>query len=90
VLTLIVARATSQPRQHDLLKRLADPKYAAGYLAQTLAEKDSEAFMIAHQEVVEAGGALANLPGASASNVRAFTKSFPSMAIPRSKHCRGF
>ena len=30
----------------DLLKRLRDPKYAAEYLAQVLAEQDNEAFLI--------------------------------------------
>jgi probable addiction module antidote protein len=47
----------------DLLKRLADPKYAAEYLAQTLAEKDSEAFLIALKDVVEAGGGVGELAG---------------------------
>ena len=42
----------------DLLKRLADPHYAAEYLAQVLAEKDSAVFLIARKDVVEAGGGL--------------------------------
>ena len=40
----------------DLLTRLADPEYAAEYLTQVLAEKDSAAFLIALKDVVEAGG----------------------------------
>jgi probable addiction module antidote protein len=47
----------------SLLKRLADPRYAAEYLAQVLAEKDSAAFLIALKDVVEAGGGVGNLAG---------------------------
>lgn len=47
----------------DLLKRLADPEYAAEYLAQVLAEKDTGAFLIALKDVVEAGGGVGNLAG---------------------------
>ena len=47
----------------DLLKRLADPEYAAEYLAQVPAEKDSAAFLIALKDVVEAGGGVGNLAG---------------------------
>jgi probable addiction module antidote protein len=42
----------------DLLKRLADPEYAAEYLAQALAEKDQATFLIALRDVIEAGGGL--------------------------------
>jgi len=45
----------------DLLKRLADPEYAAEYLAQVLAEKDGAAFLIALKDVVEAGGGVGSL-----------------------------
>jgi probable addiction module antidote protein len=45
----------------DLLKRLADPRYAAEYLAQVLAEKDSTAFLIALKDVVKAGGGVGSL-----------------------------
>ena len=45
----------------DLLKRLADPGYAAEYLAQVLAEKDNEAFLIALKDVVEARGGVGTL-----------------------------
>ena len=47
----------------DLLKRLADPEYAAEYLAQVLAEKDNAAFLIALKDVVEAGGGVGELAG---------------------------
>ena len=47
----------------DLLKRLADPEYAAAYLAQVLAEKDNAAFLIALKDVVEAGGGVGALAG---------------------------
>ena len=47
----------------DLLKRLGDPEYAADYLAQVLAAKDSEAFLIALKDVVEARGGVGNLAG---------------------------
>ncbi len=47
----------------DLLKRLQDPPYAAEYLAQVLAEKDSAAFLIALKDVVKAGGGVGNLAG---------------------------
>jgi len=39
----------------DLLKRLANPEYAAEYLARVLAEKDNAAFLIALKDVAEAG-----------------------------------
>jgi len=45
----------------DLIKRLADPKYAADYLAQVLAEKDSKAFLLALKDVVEAAGGVGEL-----------------------------
>jgi probable addiction module antidote protein len=45
----------------DLKKRLADPEYAAEYLAQVLAERDSAAFLIALKDVVEAGGGVGGL-----------------------------
>lgn len=45
----------------DLLKRLNDSEYAAEYLAQVLAEKDNEAFLIALKDVVEAHGGVGNL-----------------------------
>ena len=47
----------------DLLKRLRNPKYAAGYLAQVLAESDNEAFLIALKDVVEATGGVGDLAG---------------------------
>jgi probable addiction module antidote protein len=47
----------------DLLKRLAHPEYAAEYLAQVLAEKDTAAFLIALKDVVQAGGGMAQLAG---------------------------
>lgn len=47
----------------DLLKRLKDPEYAADYLAQVLAEKDSAAFLIALKDVVEASGGMSVLAG---------------------------
>ena len=47
----------------DLLKRLEDRRYAAEYLAQVLAERDSAAFLIALKDVVEAGGGVGNLAG---------------------------
>ena len=53
----------SEKLQDDLLKRLGDPHYAAEYLAQVLAEKDSAAFLIALKDVVEAGGGMGNLAG---------------------------
>ena len=45
----------------DLLKRLREPEYAAEYLAQVLAEKDSGAFLVALKDVVEAGGGVGSL-----------------------------
>ena len=47
--------------KENLLKRLADPGYAAEYLAQVLAEKDNEAFLIALKDVVEARGGVGTL-----------------------------
>lgn len=47
----------------DLLKRLRDPEYAAEYLAQVLAEKDNESFLIALKDVVEACGGMGALAG---------------------------
>jgi len=42
-----------------LRKRLEDPRYAAEYLAQMPAERDSAAFLIALKDVVEASGGWA-------------------------------
>lgn len=47
----------------DLKKRLGDSEYAAEYLAQVLAEKDSAAFLIALKDVVEAVGGVGRLAG---------------------------
>ncbi len=47
----------------DLLKRLEDPRYAAEYLAEVLAQKDRAAFLIALKDVVEAGGGVGDLAG---------------------------
>jgi probable addiction module antidote protein len=47
----------------DLLKRLRNPKYAAEYLAQVLGEDDTEAFLIALKDVVEATGGMGVLAG---------------------------
>jgi probable addiction module antidote protein len=78
VATNAASRATSAARKNcgdnlrnmrlknykaDLLKRLEDPHYAAEYLAQVLAEKDSAAFLIALKDVVEAGGGVGSLAG---------------------------
>jgi probable addiction module antidote protein len=46
-----------------LLKRLEDPRYAAKYLAQVLAEKGRAAFLIALKDVVEAAGGVGHLAG---------------------------
>ena len=40
----------------ELLKWLEEPRYAAEYLAQVLAKKDSTAFLIALKDVAEASG----------------------------------
>ncbi len=48
--------------REDLLRRLEDPHYAAEYLAQVLAEKDSATFLIALKDVVEAGGGKGDRP----------------------------
>jgi probable addiction module antidote protein len=45
----------------DLLERLRDPEYAAEYLAQVLAEEDSDAFLLALKDVVEAYGGIGSL-----------------------------
>ena len=47
----------------DLLSRLRDPEYAAEYLAQVLAERDNEAFLLALRDVVEARGGVGELAG---------------------------
>ena len=47
----------------DLLKRLQEPAYAADYLAQVLAQKDSAAFLIALRDVVETGDGIGSLAG---------------------------
>jgi probable addiction module antidote protein len=47
----------------DLLTKLRNPKFAAAYLNETLAENDPVAFLVALRDVVEAAGgvgALAN------------------------------
>jgi len=49
--------------KNDLKKRLRDPEYAAEYLAQTLGQKDSAAFLIALKDVVEAGEGMGSLAG---------------------------
>lgn len=45
----------------DLLKRLADPEYAAEYLEATLSSGDKAAFLIALKDVVDAGGGVGSL-----------------------------
>ena len=47
----------------DLLRRLADPKYAAEYLAQALAENDHTTFLLALRDVIEAGGGMGQFAG---------------------------
>jgi probable addiction module antidote protein len=47
----------------DLHRRLRDPEYAAEYLGQVLAAKDSAAFLIALKDVVEASGGVGGLAG---------------------------
>ena len=47
----------------DLNKRLNDPRYAAEYLAQVLAENDNAAYLIALKDVMEAGGGMGSLAG---------------------------
>jgi probable addiction module antidote protein len=47
--------------REGLLVRLGNPRYAAEYLAQVLAERDSAAFLIALKDVVEAGGGVGQL-----------------------------
>lgn len=44
-----------------LKQRLGDSEYAAEYLAQVLAAKDSATFLIALKDVVEAGGGVGRL-----------------------------
>lgn len=44
----------------DLLLRLKDPKYAAGYLSLCL-EDDEETFLVALRDVAEANGGLRQL-----------------------------
>lgn len=45
----------------DLHKRLQDQKYAALYLAEALELEDTEAFLIALKDVVEASGGIGAL-----------------------------
>ena len=47
----------------DLLGRLRNPEYAAAYLAQVLAERDQDAFLVALKDVVEAAGGIGALSG---------------------------
>ncbi len=47
--------------KEDMIQRLKDPEYAAEYLSQVLAEKDSAAFLIALKDVVEAAGGMSQL-----------------------------
>jgi probable addiction module antidote protein len=45
----------------ELLRRLKDPEYAAEYLAQVIAGRDSGAFLIALRDVAEAHGGMSAL-----------------------------
>jgi probable addiction module antidote protein len=45
----------------DLLKRLTNPSYAAGYLEETLASGDEAAFLLALKDVVDAGGGVSKV-----------------------------
>jgi len=45
----------------DLLKRLADPKYAAGYLNACLEDEDEGTFLLALHNVAQVHGGLAQL-----------------------------
>ncbi len=55
----------TQDYQTDLLKRLANPEYAAQYLKaafdQTLADGNKSAFLLALKNVVDATGAIASV-----------------------------
>ena len=47
----------------DLLKRLRVPEYAAHYLAQVLAGKDTDVFLLALKDVIDAAGGVGTLAG---------------------------
>jgi probable addiction module antidote protein len=47
--------------REDLLERLKDPEYAAGYLEAVLADGDSTAFLIALKDVIDARGGVSDL-----------------------------
>lgn len=53
--------------KHDLLARLANPDYAAGYLTQCLEQGESE-FLLALRDVVEAHGGVAEIAKVSRLN----------------------
>ena len=46
--------------KQDLLKRLADPEYAAGYLTECFEEGEAE-FLVGLRDVVEAHGGVGHL-----------------------------
>jgi probable addiction module antidote protein len=57
----VASRMKLKHYRTDLLKRVADPQYAADYLEQTLVSGDSAAFLIALKDVVDAHGGVGNL-----------------------------
>ncbi len=54
---------TTVSYRDDLLKRLADPEYAALYLEEVIASGDHKALMIALKDVVDARGGVGALAG---------------------------
>ena len=57
-------RAKTVSCKDELFRRLADPKYAAGYLSESLELGEAE-FLVALRDVVEAHGGVAQLAKAA-------------------------
>lgn len=53
--------------REDLLRRLKDPKFAAGYLSKCL-EDDEATFLVALRDVAEAHGGIRRLAGKTQLN----------------------
>ena len=68
--------------KENLLKRLADPDYAAGYLTECL-EQGEEEFLLGLRDVVEAYGGVAQLAKAAKLNRESLYRLLSKQGNPR-------
>ena len=67
----------------DLLERLSNPKYAAGYLEQALAENDKNTFLLALKNVIDANGGVAFISEQASFKRQSVYKALSKQGNPR-------